>query len=58
MELWADKERKENEEGKKRMRQKKEINNEIFKRSKLLVRLPINGKEKEKVEGKMEKMRC
>jgi len=46
VELWADKERKEEEEGKKRTRQKEEINNEVFKRSKLLARLSISGKEK------------
>jgi len=36
MELWAEKERTEEEEAKKRMRQKEEECDEIFKRSKLV----------------------
>jgi len=40
MELWAEKERKEEEEGKKRTRQKEEEGDEILKRSKLVEKSP------------------
>jgi len=47
MELWAEKERKEEEQAKKRMRQKKEQCDEIFKRSKLVERTPSKSVERE-----------
>jgi len=51
MELWAEKERKEEEEGKKRMRQKEEEYNEAFKRNKLVDRSPSNREVKENIRG-------
>jgi len=51
IELWAKKERKEDEEGKKRTRQKEEEYDEIFKRSKLVERSLNKRKEKENRRG-------
>jgi len=51
VELWAEKERKEEEEGKKRMRQKEEEYDELFKRSKLAERSPSKREEKDNGEG-------
>jgi len=47
VELWAEKERKEEKEAKKRIRQKKEECEEIFKRSKLVERTPSKRIERE-----------
>jgi len=49
--LWAEKERKEEEETKKRMRQKEVECDEIFKRSKLVERSPSKNVERENEAG-------
>jgi len=51
MELWAEKERKEEEEVKKRMRQKEEECDELFKRSKLVERSPSKRVKRENEAG-------
>jgi len=51
MELWAEKERKEEDETKKRMRQKDEECDEIFKRSKLIERSSSKRVERENEAG-------
>jgi len=51
MELWAEKERNEEEEEEKRMRQKEKKCDEIFKRSKLVERLPSKRIERENEAG-------